>query len=166
MRLVEGDVVELGLGGGDVGDGLAGPVVAPGADGVEVGDQVGRELGGEGLAPELRGTVGEVLEHGELHQQGVARRPRRGLVGEQAELEREVVALRGDGGVDAARVDLEPVLLVGGQGGEGAVGDGAELERALQAVVLSMARPRIAASSPAAWRRSRSICHRRSCAVT
>ena len=40
LRLVEGDVVELGLGRGDVGHGLAGVVIAPGAGGVEIGDEV------------------------------------------------------------------------------------------------------------------------------
>ena len=56
--------------------------------------------------------------------------------------------------------------LVGREGGEGAVGGGAELEGALGAVVGEREAPRISASSPAAWRRRASICQRRSCAVT
>ena len=42
----------------------------------------------------------------------------------------------GDVGVDAAGVGLELVELVGGKGGDGAVGGGAELEDALLAVVV------------------------------
>jgi hypothetical protein len=88
LRLVEGNVVELRLGRGDVGHGLARVVVAPGSGGVEVGDQLRREMGGEGLARELlREAGGEVLKEGELDQDGVARRPRGGLVGEQTELD-------------------------------------------------------------------------------
>ncbi len=44
--------------------------------------------------------------------------------------------LRGDGGVDAAAVDLEDVQLVGGEHGDGAVGGGADLEGALELVVI------------------------------
>jgi hypothetical protein len=47
-----------------------------------------------------------------------------------------VAALGGDGCVHAARVEIEPVELVGGQDGDGAVGGGAQLQGALQAVVL------------------------------
>ena len=94
-------------------------------------------MGGEGLARKLRREAGgEVLKHGELDQDGVARRPGGGLVGEQAELDGEAVALGGDGGVHSARVDLQPVALIGGQDSDGAVGGGAQLEGALQAVVL------------------------------
>ena len=43
--------------------------------------------------------------------------------------------LRGDGGIHSAGVDLEPVFLVGGQHGDGAVGRGPKLvECALEAV--------------------------------
>ncbi len=137
LRLVERDVVELGLGRGDVGHGLAGVVIAPGAYRVEVGDQVGGEMGGEGLARELRREAGgEVLKHHKLDQDGVARRPRSGPVAEQAELDGEAGALGGDGGVHSARVDLQPVALIGGQDGDGAVGGGAKLKGALQPVVI------------------------------
>ena len=51
------------------------------------------------------------------------------------ELEREMGALDGDGGVDAGGVALEEVELVGWEGGDGAVGGGADLEGALEAVV-------------------------------
>jgi hypothetical protein len=47
-----------------------------------------------------------------------------------------VGALGGDGCVHSARVEIEPVELVGGQDGDGAVGGGAQLQGALQAVVL------------------------------
>ena len=40
LGFVEGDVGDVFLGGGEVDDGLGGRVVAPGADGVEVGDEV------------------------------------------------------------------------------------------------------------------------------
>ncbi len=44
--------------------------------------------------------------------------------------------LCGDGGVDAARVELEVVELVGRKGGDGAVGGGTKLKGALDAVVV------------------------------
>ena len=97
----------------------------------------GGEMGGESLARELlREAGGEVLKHHKLDQDGVARGPRRGPVGEQAELDGEAAALGGDGGVHSARVDLQPVALIGGQDGDGAVGGGAQLQAALQAVVI------------------------------
>ena len=101
MGFVEGDVDSLR--GGEVDEGLGGWVVAPGAYGVEVGEEFGRELGGEGFAVEfLREAGGEVLEHDEADEDGVARCPGGGLVAEEAELEWEVGALDFDGGVDAA----------------------------------------------------------------
>jgi hypothetical protein len=57
------------------------------------------------------------------------------LIAEEAELEREVGALEVDGGVDAGGVAFEEVELIGGEGGDGAVGGGAEEEGALEAVV-------------------------------
>ena len=82
-------------------------MVAPGAYGVEIGDEVGWEFGGEGFAVELlREAVGEVLEHGEADEDGVAGRPWGGFVAEDAELEWEVWALGVDGGVDSAGVEL------------------------------------------------------------
>jgi len=45
-------------------------------------------------------------------------------------------ALGGDRGVHPARIDLQPVTLVGGQNGDGAFGGGAQLESTLQAVVI------------------------------
>jgi hypothetical protein len=132
LRLVKRHIVELRLGRGDVGNGLAGVVVAPGAYRVKIGDEVGREMLGEGLATEFRRkTCGELLKEGDLDQDGVARRPRGGLVGEQTELDGEVGALGCDGGVHSTRVEIEPVALVGGQDGDGAVGGGAQLENAL-----------------------------------
>lgn len=115
---------------------MGGRVVSPGAYGVEVGDEVGGEFGGEGFAVEfLREGVGEVLEHGEAYEHAVAGGPGGGLVAEDAELKREVGALGFDGGVDAAGVELELAELVGGEGGDGAVGGGADLQGALGAVV-------------------------------
>ena len=141
--MVEGDLFDLGDGEGEVGEGLGGGVVAPGADGVEVVEQlgaaleggVGGEAGGEGLAVELSGeAVGEVLEQGERDQEGVARGPGPGGVAEDAELDRQVRALGGDGLVDAAGVELQPVELVGREVEDGAIGGGAEAEDALDAV--------------------------------
>jgi hypothetical protein len=57
------------------------------------------------------------------------------LIAEEAELEREMGALEVDGGVDAGGITLEEMELIGGKGGEGAVGGGAEEEGALEAVV-------------------------------
>ncbi len=92
------------LRGGEVDDGLRGRVVAPGAYGVEVGDEVLGETGGEGFAVEFGGEAGgEVLKHDEADEEGVARRPGGGVIAEEAELEREMGALEVDGGVDAAR---------------------------------------------------------------
>ena len=126
-----------GWGAVTIRDGLAGRMVAPRADGVEIGDQVGRKVRGERLAAELlRKAGGEVLKHGELDQERVARRPRCRLIAQQAELDGQVIVLGGDGGVDSARIDIQPVLLIGGQSGNGAVGGGAQLQRALQAVVV------------------------------
>ena len=73
--------------------------------------------------------------HDEGDEEGVARGPGGGVVVEEAEFEGEVGALGGDGGVDAAGVEFEPVELVGREDGDGAVGGGAELEGALGAVV-------------------------------
>jgi hypothetical protein len=57
------------------------------------------------------------------------------LIAEEAELEREVGALEVDGGVDPGGVTLEEVELIGGKGGDGAVGGGSEKKGALEAVV-------------------------------
>ena len=136
LGLVEGDVGDVFLWGGEVDDGLGGWVVTPGDDGVEVADEVLREAGGEGFAVELGGEAGgEVLEHDEADEEGVARCPGGGLVAEETELEREVGALEGHGGVYAGGILLEEVKLIGREGGDGAVGGGAELEGALEAVV-------------------------------
>ena len=76
LRLIQGDVFDGGAGDREVGLGGGGGVVAPGAYGVEVGDEGGGELGGEGFAGELDGVaVGEVLEHGEGDEEGVAGGP-------------------------------------------------------------------------------------------
>ena len=63
-------------------------MVAPGADGVEVGEEVGGEVGGEGFAVELGGEVGgEVLGHDEGDEEGVAGLPEGGSVVEDVELD-------------------------------------------------------------------------------
>ena len=49
LGLVEGDVGEFYVGVGEVGLRLAGRVVAPGAYGVEVGLEFGREVSGDGF---------------------------------------------------------------------------------------------------------------------
>ena len=95
-----------------------------------------REAGGEGFAVELGGEgVGEVLEHDEADEEGVAWGPGRGLVVEETEFEREMGLLEGDGGVDSGGVAFEGVELAGWEGRCGSVGGGAELEGALEAVV-------------------------------
>ncbi len=136
MGFVEGDVGDVVLGGGEVDRGLGGGMVAPGAYGVEVIEEDGVEAGGEELTAELlREAGGEVLIHDERHEEGVARGPGGGVVVEDAKFEGEMLPLDGDGGVDAAGVDVEPVVLVGRKDGEGSVGGGGEAEGALRAVV-------------------------------
>ena len=137
MGAVEGDLFYFGFDGGEVGLGLGGWYVAPGAYGVEVGEEIGGEVGGEGFATELDGEAGgEILIHGERDEQGVASGPRCGLVMEEVELYGEVVGVLGDEGVDAVGVGVELVPLVGGECGGGVVGCGADLESALEAVVI------------------------------
>jgi len=63
LRFVERNVGEL-LRRGEIDLRLCGRVVAPGANGVQIGDEIGSEVRGKGLAIEFRGEgVGEVLEH-------------------------------------------------------------------------------------------------------
>ena len=136
LGFVEGDVGDVFLRGGEVDDGLGGWVVAPGDDGVEVGDEVLRESRGEGLAVELGGEAGgEVLEHDEADEEAVARGPGGGLIAEEAELEREVGALEVDGGVDAGGVALEEVELIGGRVAMARSAEARMQEGALEAVV-------------------------------
>jgi hypothetical protein len=132
LGFVEGDVGDVFLRGGEVDGGLGGWVVAPGDYGVEVGNEVLGEARGEGFAAELGGEAGgEVLKHDEADEEAVARGPGGGLIAEEAELERKVGALEIDGGVDAGGVTLEEMELVGGEGGDGAVGGGSDEEGAL-----------------------------------
>ena len=136
LGFVEGDVGDVVLRCGEVDGGLGGGMVAPGAYGVEVVEEDRVEAGGEELAAELlREAGGEVLIHDERHEEGVARGPGGWVVVENAKFKGEMRALEGDGGVDAAGVDVEPVVLVGGKYGEGAVGGGGEAEGALGSVV-------------------------------
>jgi len=111
-------------------------MVTPGDGWVEVADQVLRETGGQGFAVELYGEgVGEVLRHHEGDEEGVARSPGGRLIVEEMEFQGEMGLLERDGGVDTGGVALEGVELVGWEGGDGAVGGGAELEGSLEAVV-------------------------------
>jgi hypothetical protein len=136
LGFVEGDVGDVFLRGGKVDCRLCGWVVAPGDDRVEVSDEVRGEFGGQVFAIEFGGEAGgEVLEHDEADEEAVAGCPGSRLVAEEAELEGQVGALEGDGGVDAGGVTLEEVKLVGREGSGGAVGGDAEGEGALEAVV-------------------------------
>jgi hypothetical protein len=63
------------------------------------------------------------------------------LIAEETELEGKMGALEVDGCVDAGGVTLEEVELIGGEGGEGAVGGGSDEESALEAVVCEEAGP-------------------------
>ena len=136
LGFVEGDIGDLFLRGSQIDDGLGRWMVAPGAGGVEVGDEFGEELGGEGFTVKLlREAGGEVLEEGQTDDNGVAGCPGGWLVAEESELEREVGTLGFHGGVDSAGVELQPVHLIGREGSEGTVCGGAELEGALEAVV-------------------------------
>jgi hypothetical protein len=117
-------------------------MIAPGSYGIEIAEKLCRQMGGDGLAAELGGeAIGQVLVHDEANEEGVARSPLGGVVAEGLKLEREMVTLQGDGGVDSAGVDLEIVKLIFGDGRYGAVGGGAQLERSLDAVVLEKRRP-------------------------
>jgi hypothetical protein len=141
LGFVERDFFDGRAGDGEVGLGGGGRVVAPGADGVEVGDKLRGKAGGEGFAGELGGEgVGEVLVHGEGDEEGVTRSPGGRRVVEDAELDGEVRGLVGDGGVDlrvdTLCVDLEEVELVRGELRDGPVGGGTDLQGALEAVVL------------------------------
>ncbi len=136
LGFVEGDVGDFLLGGGEVDEGLGGWVVAPGAYGVEIGQERGWEAGGEDFAAEfLREAGGEVLEHDERDENGVAWGPGGGVVVEETEFERQVGTLDGDGGVDAAGVELEVVELGWIKNCDSSVCCSAELEGALGAVV-------------------------------
>ena len=136
LGFVEGDVGDVFLRSGEVDGGLSGRVIAPGDYGVEVGEEVLGETRGEGFAAELGGEAGgEVLKHDECDEEAVTRGPGGGLIAEEAELEREVGALKFDGGVDAGGVALEEMELVGWESGDGAVGGGADEEGTLEAVV-------------------------------
>jgi hypothetical protein len=95
------------------------------------GDEFAGEFGGE--------AVGEVLEHDEANEDGVAGGPWSGSVAEDTEFQRKIGALDSDGGVDTACVELNVVKLLGGESGDGAVSCGAKLKSALNAVVLKEA---------------------------
>ena len=136
LGLVEGDVGDVFLRGGEVDGGLAGRVVAPGGYGVEVGDEVLRETRGKGFAAEFGGEAGgEVLKHDEADEEAVAWGPGCGLITEETEFEREVGALKFHGGVDAGGVALEEVELVGWKSADGAVCGCADEEGALKTIV-------------------------------
>jgi hypothetical protein len=136
LGFVEGDVGDVFLRGGEVDGGLSGWVITPGDYGIEVGDEGLGETRGEGFAAELGGEAGgEVLKHDEGNEEAVARGPGGGLITEEAELEGAVGAREFDGGVDAGGVALEEVELIGGEGGDGAIGGGSDEEGALEAVV-------------------------------
>lgn len=136
LGFVEWNVGDFLLWGGEVDDGLFGRMIAPGDFGIEVADEILREACGEGFAVELRGEgVGEVLEHYETDEKGVARGPGGGLVMEEAEFEWEVGLLDGDGGVDTGSVAFESVELLGREGEDGSVSGGAELQGALETIV-------------------------------
>jgi hypothetical protein len=111
-------------------------MVAPSDGWVKVADEVCREFSGEGFAVEFgREAGGEVLEHDEADEDGVAGRPGGWLVAKEAKFQGEVGALKFDGGIDTCCVAFELVKLVGWERGEGAVSRVAEFEGALEAVV-------------------------------
>jgi hypothetical protein len=136
LGFVEGNVGDVFLRCSEIDGGLAGRVVAPGGHGVEVGDEVLGESGGEGFAAEFGGEAGgEVLKHDEADEEAVAWGPGCGLIAEETELEREVSALERHGGVDAGGVALEEVELIGGKSGDGAVCGCPDEEGALKMIV-------------------------------
>ena len=93
LGFVEGNVGDVFLRGGEIDEGLCRRMVAPGAYGVEISDERRRETCGEDFACEFVGeAVGEVLEHGDRDEDGVARRPWGGGEVEQTELEWEMVS--------------------------------------------------------------------------
>lgn len=144
LRVVEGDLGEGLEGSGEVGGGLGRGVVAPGADGVEVGEELGTllrrgggsEARGEGFAVEfLREGVGKVLKQDKGDEDAVACSPRAGIVGENVELERKMTVLSSEGGVNAGAIALKGVELVRWQLSEDAIGGGTEGQGALESIV-------------------------------
>ena len=136
MGFVEGNVGDIFLRSGEIDWSFGGWVIAPGDDRIEVVDEMLRKASGESFAIKLGGEAGgEVLEHDEADEEGVARSPGRGLIAEEAELEWEMRMLECDGGVDASGVLLEEMKLIGRESSDGTVGCDAELERALETVV-------------------------------
>ena len=124
------------------------------------------EAGGEDLAAELGGEGGaQVLEHDEAYEQRVARGPGRWIEVEEAEFERQVRALGGDGGVDAAGVELEEVELGWIKDCNSTIGRSAKLEGAWRRSWARAVEPKSSARVPEPWRRRTSICQRRSCEV-
>ena len=94
-------------------------------------------MGTENFAVHLGGKAGgEVLRHDERDQQRITRRPGRGSVVQQMELDRQRVAVSGDEGIHAAGVGVELMALVVGQDRKGSVCGGAQLQVALQAVMF------------------------------
>ena len=136
LRFVEGDVGDIFLGSGEVDEWLRGWVIAPGAYRVEVGEERGREAGGEGFAAEfLREAGGEVLKHDEGDEDGVAWSPGGGIVVEETELEWEMGTLEVHGGVYAAGVEVEVVELGRIENCNGSLCGSTELKGSLGAVV-------------------------------
>jgi hypothetical protein len=96
LRFVKRDVGKL-LRGSQVDDGLLWRMIPPGADGVEIVEQLWRQAGGDGLTAELgRKVVGKVLEHDEADEKGVAGGPGRGIVAKDTEFEGEMFVLNCD----------------------------------------------------------------------
>jgi hypothetical protein len=113
-------------------------MVALRSDGVEIYGEVCGKVSGEGFAIKLLGEFGgELLSHGERDKQRIARCPGNGPVVEEMKFDGERIAARSDEGVDAASVCLQLVELIGRQRCEGAVGSGANLQVALQPIMLN-----------------------------
>ena len=130
-------------GNGEVDGELGGGMVAPRADGVEIGDEVCGKFRGEASRLSFCGKplvrAWNIERPTRMLDAGC---PRSGLIAEDAELDGQVRALGFDRRVDALRVELKLVELVRGQGGEGAVGGSTDLQRALDAVLLDQCRGR------------------------
>ena len=103
--------------------------------GIEIVRRWGRG-GGEASRPSFGRSRWSDPGTYDSNEDGVAGGPGVGVVASRWNSRGRCGRCDGDGGVDSAGVDFQPVLLVGRQGGDCAVGGGTNLECALQAVMV------------------------------
>ena len=134
---------------GHVGGWLRWRMIAPGAHWIKIGEKLctqrwrvmAGESRGECLAVELaRKGVRQILEENQRDQDTVTRRSNgRGLIGEHAELNRQVRALERNGSVYTGSIALKSKALIGRQLRQNAVRGRPEREHTLAAIVRNQA---------------------------